>query len=82
MKMKYISKIMEMQGSGASREICSTNAYIRRRQWHPTPVLLPGKPHGRRSLVGYSPWGRKESDATTLTERAHTQNSAPTHEQN
>ena len=28
-----------------------------RRQWHPTPVLLPGKSHGRRSLVGYSPWG-------------------------
>ena len=29
----------------------------RRRQWHPTPVLLPGKSHGRRSLVGCSPWG-------------------------
>ena len=29
-----------------------------RRQWHPTPVLLPGKSPGRRSLVGYSPWGR------------------------
>ena len=31
--------------------------YIRRRQWHPTPVLLPGKSHGRRSLVGCSQWG-------------------------
>ena len=31
----------------------------RRRQWHPTPVLLPGKSHGRRSLVGCSPWGRQ-----------------------
>ena len=29
-----------------------------RRQWQPTPVLLPGKSHGRSSLVGYSPWGR------------------------
>ena len=29
-----------------------------RRQWHPTPVLLPGKSHGRGSLVGSSPWGR------------------------
>ena len=29
-----------------------------RRQWHPTPVLLPGKSHGRRSLVGCSPWDR------------------------
>ena len=36
----------------------------RRRQWQPTPVLLPGKSHGRRSLVGYSPWGREESDTT------------------
>ena len=35
-----------------------------RRWWHPTPVLLPGKSHGRRSLVGCSPWGRKESDTT------------------
>ena len=36
----------------------------RRRRWHPTPVLLPGKSHGWKSLVGYSPWGRKESDTT------------------
>ena len=35
-----------------------------RRKWQPTPVLLPGKSHGLRSLVGYSPWGRKESDTT------------------
>ena len=32
--------------------------------WHPTPVLLPGKSHGWRSLVGCSPWGREESDAS------------------
>ena len=36
----------------------------RRRQQHPTPVLLPGKSHGQRSLVGCSPWGREESDMT------------------
>ena len=35
-----------------------------RRQWQPTPVLLPGKSHGWRSLVGCSPWGREESDMT------------------
>ena len=35
-----------------------------RRQWQPTPVLLPGKSHGQRSLVGYGQWGRKESDTT------------------
>ena len=40
----------------------------RRRQWQPTPVLLPGKSHGWRSLVGCSPWGRSESDRT---ERLH-----------
>ena len=31
---------------------------FRRRQWQPTPLLWPGKSHGQRSLVGYSPWGR------------------------
>ena len=36
----------------------------RRRQWWPTPVLLPGESHGRRSLVGCSPWGRYEWDTT------------------
>ena len=35
-----------------------------RRQWHPTPILLSGKSHGQSSLVGYSPWGCKESDMT------------------
>ena len=39
-----------------------------RRKWQPTPVFLPGKSHGQRSLVGYSPWGREESDTT---ERLH-----------
>ena len=38
------------------------------RQWQPTPVLLPGKSHGWRSLVGCSPWCREESD---MTERLH-----------
>ena len=40
----------------------------RRRQWQATPVLLPRKSHGRRSLVGCSPWGLEESDTT---ERLH-----------
>ena len=39
-----------------------------RRQWHPTPVLLPGKSHRWKSLVGCSPWDRKELD---MTERLH-----------
>ena len=40
-----------------------------RRKWHPTPVFLPGKSHGQRSLVGYSPWGHTELD--TMSNRAH-----------
>ena len=39
-----------------------------KRRWHPTPVLLPGKSHGQRSLVGCSPWGREESE---MTEQLH-----------
>ena len=39
-------------------------------KWQPTPVLVPGKSHGQRSLVGYSLWGRRESD---MTERLHFQ---------
>ena len=39
-----------------------------RRAWHPTPVFLPGKSHGQRSLAGYSPWSCKQSDTT----EAHT----------
>ena len=35
-----------------------------RREWQPTPVFLPGESHGQRSLVGYSPWGCKDSDTT------------------
>ena len=49
----------------------STSVFLllsRRRRWHPTPVLLPGKSHGRRSLVGCSPWGCYESGTT---ERLH-----------
>ena len=47
-------------------EPCSVIGW--RRQWHPTPVLLPGKSHGQGSLVGCSPWGREES---YMTERLH-----------
>ena len=48
--------------------MCCTSC--RRRQWHPTPVLMPGESHGRRSLVGCSPWGREESN---MTEQLHFQ---------
>ena len=41
------------------------------RAWQPTLVFLPGESHGQRSPVGYSPWGRTESDTTKATEQAH-----------
>ena len=49
-------------------ENCNSIPDFRRRQWQPTPVLLPGEFHGWRSLVGYSLWGPEESD---MTERLH-----------
>ena len=42
-----------------------------RRKWQPTPVFFPGKSHGWRSLVGYSAWGRKESDTTEWLQFTH-----------
>ena len=48
-------------------KLAAFHAAFWRRQWHPTPVLLPGKSHGWRSLVGCSPWGRKELDMTEGT---------------
>ena len=42
-----------------------------RRKWQPAPVFLPGKSHGQRSLVGYSPWGHKESDMTKKLNTCH-----------
>ena len=43
-----------------------------RRKWQPTPVFLPGKSHGQRNLVGYSPQGHKESDMTEHTSIPYT----------
>ena len=48
-----------------------------RRKWQPTPVFLPGKSHGQRSLAGCSPWGCKESD---MTEELSTQPRTPWHD--
>ena len=45
-------------------ELASISINYQRRQWHPTPVLLPGKSHGWRSLEGCSPWDRRGSDTT------------------
>ena len=49
------------------------NTLLWRRKWQPTPVFLPGESHGRRSLVGCSPWGRTESDTTDATQQQQQQ---------
>ena len=58
-------QIFPTQGSNPGLSHCGQMLYrLGRRQWHPTPVLLPGKSYGQRSLVGYSPWDHKELDIT------------------
>ena len=60
--VKHLSTMWETRVWSLDREIPW------RRKWQPTPVLLPGRSHGWRSMGGCSPWGRKESDTT---ERLH-----------
>ena len=64
-----LTDLLAIQGTFKSLlQHSSSKASILWCSWHPTPVLLPGKSHGRRSLVGCSPWGLEESDTT---ERRH-----------
>ena len=44
-----------------------SRASMRRRQWHPTPVFLPGKSHAQRSMLGWCPWGRTELNTAEAT---------------
>ena len=73
--MTFVSSFPGGSGSKASvynegdlSSIPGSGRFPWRRKWQSTPVLLPGKSHGQRSLVGYSLWGHKESDTT---ERLH-----------
>ena len=59
----YTKKGLRMM-MGGKINIQKSIAYSWRRQWHPTPVLLPGESQGRRNLVGCRPWGREELDTT------------------
>ena len=60
LSMKPRAELVAEDGGSFS----GTRMKIRRRQWHPTPVLLPGKSHGWRSLVDCSPWGLEVLDTT------------------
>ena len=60
--------------AGDARD-CEFDPWVRKiswkRKWQPTPVFLPGKSHGQRSLAGYRPWDRRESDTTECTHIQH-----------
>ena len=53
--------------TGDASLILGSGRFPWRKKWQPTPVYLPGESHGQRSLVGYSPWGRKKLDTTEAT---------------
>ena len=62
----FLQKLSCCKRGELSKNILFSQEFGRRwrRQWHLTLALLPGKSHGQRSLVGFSPWGCEESDTT------------------
>ena len=68
MRWMKLEPIIQSEVSQKENHQYSILMHIWSRQWHPTPVLFPGKSHGQRSLVGCSPWGCEELDTT---ERLH-----------
>ena len=83
-RLSMDSRMVDFPGGSDGKSIClqcgrpGFNTWVGkipwRRKWQPTPVFLPGKSHGQRSLAGCSPWGRKELDTT---ERLHFQDCGP-----
>ena len=61
-----VKKLLANAGDARERE--RFDLWVRKipwsREWQPPPVFLPGESHGKKSLVGYCPWGHKELDAT------------------
>ena len=74
-RLKKLEKLIKSLPETRSKERrpCTHTLIINsaRRKWQPTPVLLPGESHGGRSLVGYRPRGRKESDTTEQLHFTH-----------
>ena len=63
-QLESTSKLIKQVKCRKRRFDPSVGKILWRRRWQPTPVFLPGKSHGQRSLVGYCPWGHKETDMT------------------
>ena len=55
-------RLVNNSPANAGDERCEFNSWSRK--WQPAPEFMPGESHGQRSLGGYSPWGRKESNMT------------------
>ena len=64
LQTKYMTQTLHQMPTYTIHIYICIYTYVQKRQWHPTPVHLPGKSHGQRSLVGCSPWGLEESDTT------------------
>ena len=67
-EQKYLYTTPDYYGCTLEPDCLSSHIILPSLAFNPTPVLLPGKSHGRRSLGGCSPWGREQSD---MTERLH-----------
>ena len=62
-----------LHGKGHEGNFRGDRMFYWRRKWQPTPGFLPGELHRQRSLAGYSPWGRKESDMTEQLTLTHSE---------
>jgi len=71
---QLVKNLPEMQEAWEYTFIPGWGRFPWRRKRQPTPVFMPGQSHGQRSFVGYSPWGRKESDTS---ERLSTRSCTP-----
>ena len=80
LKVVWLSCIKNLPTKAGDTRDMGFNPWVRkilwRRKWQPTPVFLPGKSHGQRNLVGYSPWDCKEVDATEHTHMLGSANSS------
>ena len=71
---KWVSQVAQMVKNLSAMQETQVHSVDRkdlRRKWPPTPVFLPGKSHGQKSLEGYSPWGHKRVGHNLATKQQH-----------